>query len=298
MASLAKAYKSMKKSGHMMAKGGECPMCSGGRCMYAEGTKDAEPAPTPTPSPFSPEFSNAFGKGSGFSNKKAHGGEIKGVHKEDLYKGISHAGSHLRDIRYGGEEMKKAGKEVAKGEHQRTLAELKEMPNPKLKGLAHGGSVHESDMEIDRPKDKMEKKWAGESTAGALLRNSDINHGSKEKSKDEHHKILGRIKSMAKPKLEGFADGGAVSMDQSFADAFKKGSGFAKGGKVFGTDMDAAQSKSFMEKGEHTGEYAEGGEADEELIDHCCDELVDAIESKDKKQIKESLRAIIMSLKG
>jgi len=49
--------------------------------------------------------------------------------------------------------------------------------------------------------------------------------------------------------------------------------------------------------------FAEGGEIDEmpedhEMMDGVCQELCDALESKDKKAILESLKALIYSLKG
>lgn len=239
MASLGKAYSKMKTSGHMMAKGGECPACNGGRCMYADGGKaESSPIPstTPSPVPVDSDFAKTFSKG------------MKGA----------------------------------------------------TSGFAKGGMIHESDMEIDRPQNKMEKKWAGESTAGAMLRNSDINHGSLEKAKDEHHKVLGEIKAMKKPKL--MADGGPVPAPAPTSDVqegMRKAFHFAKGGDVKGTDMNGPETKSFMEKGEFSvGHDAEGGEVeDHELLHHCAGELLSAIESKNTKEIVESLKAIIQSLK-
>lgn len=83
---------------------------------------------------------------------------------------------------------------------------------------AHGGEVkgvHKSSMEIDRPskhskKPKIEKKWAGESKAGDLLGSDDIRAGGKERAIEQHHKVLGELKSMKKPDLRGMADGGEV----------------------------------------------------------------------------------------
>jgi hypothetical protein len=37
---------------------------------------------------------------------------------------------------------------------------------------------------------------------------------------------------------------------------------------------------------------------DDQVMDQCCDELLEAIHSKNKKEILESLKAIIMSVKG
>lgn len=78
----------------------------------------------------------------------------------------------------------------------------------------------------------------------------------------------------------------------------------AKGGKVKGFDMNAEESKRFMEKGEFTGEK-DGGEVsedhsemDNELQEACCDELMDALESKDKKGVLDAMKALILSCKG
>jgi hypothetical protein len=45
---------------------------------------------------------------------------------------------------------------------------------------------------------------------------------------------------------------------------------------------------------------AEGGEIEEDdgMLDHCAGELLSAIESKNKKEILDSIKAIVMSLKG
>jgi len=75
------------------------------------------------------------------------GGEVKGVHKEDPNKkGRSMAGKELNDSKLH-KELKqpfseRIAKDDAKEEHRRVLGEIKSMPNPKLKGLAHGGSTN------------------------------------------------------------------------------------------------------------------------------------------------------------
>jgi len=66
---------------------------------------------------------------------------------------------------------------------------------------------------------------------------SESNWGGKLKNETrikKHKEVLEEMKSMPNPKLKGLAEGGKVSMDQSWADQFKKGSGFAKGGEVKG----------------------------------------------------------------
>lgn len=75
---------------------------------------------------------------------------------------------------------------------------------------------------------------------------------------------------------------------------------YGEGGKVYdvgATDTIPAKERGIMNEG-----YAEGGEVDEEgsdndLMDMACEELLSAIESKNKKEILESLKAIILSCK-
>lgn len=83
---------------------------------------------------------------------------------------------------------------------------------------AKGGEikgVHKSSMQIDKPKDKKEKMWAGESEAGQDLRNADINDSAMMHSKAAHAKILGEILSMKKPNLKGLAKGGFIHEEKA-----------------------------------------------------------------------------------
>lgn len=76
---------------------------------------------------------------------------------------------------------------------------------------AEGGSVkgvNQSAMEVERPQNKTEKSWAGESKAGEHVRSSDIRPDSNAKAKLEHVKTLSEMKSMPKPKIQGFWGGG------------------------------------------------------------------------------------------
>lgn len=82
--------------------------------------------------------------------------------------------------------------------------------------LAEGGEVgvHKSDMEVDRPSDKKEKGWAGESTAGRVYSQKDMRGDRAVKNaKGEHHRVLGEMKSMPNPKLQGLAKGGVAHYD-------------------------------------------------------------------------------------
>lgn len=326
MSKLASAISGLKRSGHKTS--GDCDSC-GGECRFAfGGPTDPKPQPDATPKPagYSPDTNSSWQKGSKSLSDafKAKGGLIKGVHREELHKGHSHAGDHVRDAGWGSKAVKESGMNVAKNEHRAILDEMKSMPKPKLQGLARGGKVHgiskagehvrnagasyESDrpeyhdnkdyrhnetasakmehektlaeirasnpklkglahggqvgvnhssMSIERPKDKKEKRWAGESLAGQSLRNADINDYGMQGAKDEHHKTLGELHSMKKPKLQGLAHGGPVD------DA---------------PDMDAGM--------------------DDELLDQCASELMNSFESKDKKGMLDSIRALVLSIKG
>lgn len=88
----------------------------------------------------------------------------------------------------------------------------------------------------------------------------------------------------SKEALEAYDEGGPVLPGaQSFQNSFRKATGHAEGGEV---DAD----------GDYDGDK-ESGE-DNELMDMACDELMSALEKKDKKEILESLKAIILSVKG
>jgi hypothetical protein len=77
---------------------------------------------------------------------------------------------------------------------------------------AEGGTVgiHHSDMEVTHPKDKKEKSWAGESTAGRHLREEDIHPTAHKKVLGQHYKVLSELKQQPKAKLQGLAKGGEV----------------------------------------------------------------------------------------
>jgi hypothetical protein len=79
------------------------------------------------------------------------GGRIKGVHEQN-YPGESEAGDEVvrsNEYKQSGnpEHLAKSEEHMdrAKTLHKRKLWELQSMPNPKLKGLAHGGEVEPSD---------------------------------------------------------------------------------------------------------------------------------------------------------
>jgi hypothetical protein len=81
------------------------------------------------------------------------GGDVKGIHKSYFEEpetkkqmGESKAGDKVRSM-----DINKKSKEEAKVEHHKVLGEMKEMPNPKLKGLANGGMANYDEGSKDGP---------------------------------------------------------------------------------------------------------------------------------------------------
>jgi hypothetical protein len=67
--------------------------------------------------------------------------------------------------------------------------------------------VHHASMEDD-------EQFAGESKAGEHVRNMDLKPvSSREKAIEEHHKVLGELKSMKKADLKGMAHGGIAGAE-------------------------------------------------------------------------------------
>ena len=102
-------------------------------------------------------------------------------------------------------------------------------------------------------------------------------------AKDRHAQKLNELKSMPNPNLKGLSHGGHVS----------------------GFDLNDQAVAKWMQEGKHT--MAEGGEveemehlegAEDELLEQCADELINAMEQKDKKGMLEAIKAIVISLKG
>lgn len=308
--SLAKSYANLRKYGHKMAAGGMCEAC-GDKCKYQDGgAVKALPSESPrgedvkkaqSVSIWDKAKSLVAGKDP-YSGKDrgpglAKGGKVKGVNKpeSDNIQGVSRAGAHLRDVRFAekGSSLKKAGMSVAKNLHKETLKEMEEMPSPKLKGLAKGGEVgsrkenhaynYDADAEqkgvhkvlprYGRIHEKGKGMRFGESTGNSNWKGTTI-----KTAKDRHKDVLQELKEMPAPKLRGLADGGKVS----------------------GFDLNDQAVANWMSEGKMTGE-AEGGEiesANEEMLEQCAGELIEAFESKNKKEILDSIKAIVLSLKG
>lgn len=98
--------------------------------------------------------------------------------------------------------------------------------------------------------------------------------------------------------------GGEVDSCGECAKMWGGGASYSEGGEMKHSDMDAEETKRFMEKGsvgESTKEeyYDEGGEvSDDEMYEHCAHEFMEALEKKDKKGALEALRAIMLSNRG
>lgn len=105
--------------------------------------------------------------------------------------------------------------------------------------LSDGGEigVNKSSMEVERPENKKEKKMAGESKAGEMLRSSDIKD-TNQKAKDEHNKVLGEMKSMPQPKLKSLTKGGDPIQGEDVPVSASKLE------SQYGPEDEAAQSKS------------------------------------------------------
>jgi hypothetical protein len=81
------------------------------------------------------------------NKKMAGGGSVKGVH--EAYRAYSNKGGESQAGFLNREFPHE--RDRIKSNHHEAVKELKSMPNPKLKGLAHGGEV---DMDVDPDKAK------------------------------------------------------------------------------------------------------------------------------------------------
>jgi hypothetical protein len=174
--------------------------------------------------------------------------------------------------------------------------------------------VHAGDTEAGSS-----KKAAGMSMAGVFARNAE-DPRSKKLAVGEHHKVLGEMKLMPKPKL--YASGGEVkginkpsAQGKGISEAGAKlNPAFSVGGKKWDTENakdEHRKTLSEMKSMKKPNLYAEGGEVhntpehpdaeqDKELIDdelhnHMGEELMAAFDAKDKKRMMESIEAIVMS---
>lgn len=151
----------------------------------------------------------------------AKGGDIKGVHEES-YEHTPHGESHAGKLARRSQETSNPHKSddymaKSRAEHKKVLTELKELPSPKLKGLAHGGEVHSYQQGggVDDGKESIFEK------AGAWI---DKKAGNDQPSpKPSQPTDPNRPKSGAEQlgegwKKAGFAEGGEVESEDSEPD--------------------------------------------------------------------------------
>jgi hypothetical protein len=171
---------------------------------------------------------------------------------------------------------------------------------------------------------------SGKSMAGIFARHAkdkgDVGRISKDQAIKEHKTVLGEMRSMPKPKLQGLAHGGMAKSGSEILSKVEqtqpkpmpeKAKWAAETAKKLPTDKEVSEGfskQSMMRSKEREadrmkrgGKYAEGGEVsgemhveaepdvDSELHDMMGEELMDAIHSKDSKRIMQSLEACVLS---
>ncbi len=236
-------------------------------------------------------------KTCGKANCYAHGGKIKlsknHGDNEHLYakdEGTSKQGHKIRsanrseswskDERSSSPRTDKAlakdYRSEAKEEAGSRLEKSRKLPKPKLKGLAHGGKVDMYAMDPDVPSmhgyAKGGKVSDKERMAGVAKKQEEVakKHFKplEGEAKERDDKYLTRLKAhheadefiKLKPRKKMLAEGGEVDLP----------------------DLDDA----------------DGMDVDSELNDMVAEELLSALENKDKKGILEAIRALVMSCGG
>lgn len=96
--------------------------------------------------------------------KMAKGGDVKGVHRDQMSKGKSLAGEIVRGAREGGKEKHQSMNELAKTLHEEKLEELKGMKGPHG-NYAEGGEV---DGPVSEEEAKKFAKGAGFADGGEV----------------------------------------------------------------------------------------------------------------------------------
>ena len=185
--------------------------------------------------------------------KKAKGGYIKGVHREDTShgKGVSSAGQQARN-------PLPRPQQVAKQAHLQKLLELREMPNPKLKGLADGGEATQQAQESMR---KAFKFADGGSPAIPVLSASQAPPIKPIASNIRPLRAHGGEMEDHCPHCgHGYADGGQVPEKKSFVEKIKEG--FSSAPSPYENLAKHGISASDMSEGAKkykTSSYSEGG---------------------------------------
>jgi hypothetical protein len=113
-------------------------------------------APPPPPPPKYAKGGNVYGVGHGVHGQ-VHSGTGKG--------GSSEAGLKAKHAKHHGDIIE------SRGLHKEKLEELREMPNPKLKGLAHGGFVEKEKASgyLDMPEDGEKENMSAEHESAKKL---------------------------------------------------------------------------------------------------------------------------------
>jgi hypothetical protein len=244
-------------------------------------------------------------------------------------KGVSYAGANARGQVFNHQQSSQENQSDAKEVHRKTLSEMQSMKKPNL--YARGGKVKsEEEHGADREEDKLDwereeededtgldremmaeggeaayksgygsrdqdfqsgvhsqsgQSPAGQSNAGRLVRRN-----MPERAKALHRETIEEQKSMPKPKL--MASGGQVNDD--VPEAPSKNAAAMQAGATSSGAPSWEEAKNNIK--ESLG-MAEGGEVegDDELSDMMGQEHMDAMDSKDKKRIMQSIEAIVLS---
>lgn len=201
----------------------------------------------------------------------ARGGKEKAEHHEEKKEEnkLKHPERFESSLSWIGEE---------KGEHEDEEG-LDEKPH-----YAEGGSVGSWTKREDNERGINREMKQGESRAGMAVR-----EGSMDAAKANMHKSMKEMKLLPKPKL--YASGGSVD---DVPEAPSKNAKAMQSGATSSGVPSWEEAKNNIK--ESLG-MAEGGEVegDDELSDMMGQEHMDALDSKDKKRIMQSIEAIVLS---
>lgn len=178
----------------------------------------------------------------------ADGGDIKGVHSpaySGRNEGQSKAGINAEGHSETGSYL---NKKAAKREHKRVLNEIRSMPDPKLKGLAEGGSV-----------DKSISRGEGYKTI------HDVDGNQRKVFKDVEPERYAKIHEDDK-KRHLYFEGGTVSEEASEDDMTEHPAGLESDNDEMGLPEDEFMASHFADGGLCDAvmkrKYADGGQVD------------------------------------
>jgi hypothetical protein len=318
--SLAIAYSIMRKHGHSMAAGGECKAC-GGVCEYAQHypdggeVSDFDKVGKSISGGVNPETAKSFhpfGPPSASASdtppvKEAKGGMLKGVREEE-YKGQSKAGAHLRDMKaeHMGPFASEAVHDIAKRESKENLEDLKEMPSPKLKGMAKGGQVktYYSDTlkrnvtipgRENEPEDSEWETISKNKFYNKRLKRH-ITIPDREDEPEENPKKFAYGGTLHNGAAKAFMTRGGHDVGSS---EYALPHGLAKGGKLQKpASQELSEIKSVVNKNKAERNGSDEGESvDHELMEMMQHELMEAIKNNDHEAIIQMFDALL-DMKG